>query len=245
MGPNASQPWPDAENIRRGEWLRRLRRRRFAVPAAYALGFVLAVAVYAAVSNLWAGRHDNSVISSTSHKASGDLVVSGKGVTITFPAGQGWLNVPVTPNQLARFLSSEEQSMPWLRSAISASQESSIQVTRDSAMLVYRVKAHVLIATCNVSVVAGSAPVSQLVTHIRALLGRIRGAHDRVSPQEFGGHMGVLATLQLVRPGQATIYEAMGYMQGATELAIVTVSTRSAASSLATLRQLAPVVAVS
>ncbi len=235
-----SGPWPEAEDIRRGEWARRLMGKRFAQPVAYVAGFLLAGALVSGSLHLWDARHDNAVISSTSLKRSGALVVSGKGITLTFPPGEGWLNVPVTPNQLARFVSVEEKRLPSLRPWLSQSHQSLIQLARNQAMLVYRVQAQTVIAACSVTVVAGSDPPGPLVSGIRAHLGSVATLHAHVARLDFGGRQGALMTYQITETGEATRYAALAVVSGGAETPMITVTTSSLASSLATLRQLLP-----
>jgi hypothetical protein len=236
---NDSAPWPEAENVRRGEWARRLARHRVASLVAFVAAFVLAGVLFSAAEHFWDARNDNAAIASASHRPSGDLVVSGKGVTLTFPAGQGWLNVPVTPNQLARFVKAQEKRLPWLASEVSQSQQSLIQLARTEAMLVYRVRAGTLIASCDITIVTGSEPLAQLAAVLRAHYAALPNLHARVSMLTFGGRAGVLMTYDIAE-GQTTDYEAAAYVPGGQETPIVTVTTLSPASSLATLRQLLP-----
>jgi hypothetical protein len=241
----SSGPWPEAEEIRRGDWFRRLMRRPFAQPVAYVAGFLLASAVITGAVRLWDARHDNSVVSSASHKRSGALVVSGQGVTLTFPPGAGWLNVPVTPNQMARFLNAEEKKLPWLRSQVSQYQVSLIQLARNEAMLVYRIRADAVVATCSVSVVAGSTSAGQLVLLLREHFAGIPALHAHVTALDFGGRQGALLTYQIAETGEATRYEAAAEVTGGPETPVITVTTLSPASSLATLHQLLPTLTVS
>jgi hypothetical protein len=235
-----SRPWPAAEDIRRGDWARRLLRSRFGGPLAYLLGFVLVSGLITVAVRIWDGRHDNTTISSVSRKASGALVVSGKGVTLSFPPGDGWVNVPVTPNQLARFIRTQAGHLPWFRSMLSQSGESLIQLTRNQAMLVYRVRDGTVIESCSVTVVAGTAPPGQLVAALKAHFGTVASLHARISLLDFGGRPGALMTYQVARAGQATSYEAAADVSGGPETPIVTVTTLSPASSLAGLRQILP-----
>jgi hypothetical protein len=237
---NGSAPWPEAENIRRGEWARRLVRHRFAWLVAFVAAFVLVGVLFSVTDHLWQSRNDNAAIASSSRRPSGALVVSGKGITLTFPAGQGWLNVPVTPNQLARFLKTQEKRLPWLASQLSQSQQSLIELARNEAMLVYRIKASTLIASCDVTIVTGSEPPpAQLASALRSRYSALANLHARISLLNFGGRPGVLMTYE-ISEGQTTDYEAAAYVTGGNQTPIVTVTTLSPASSLATLRQLLP-----
>jgi hypothetical protein len=220
-------------------------RKPFAQPVAYVASFLLASAMITGAVHLWDARHDNSVVSSTSHERSGALVVSGQGVTLTFPPGEGWLNVPVTPNQMARFLSAEEKKFPWLRSQLSQSQMSLIQLTRNEAMLVYRIQADVLTATCNVSVAAGTTSPGELVSLLREHLADISALHPHVTPLDFGGRQGALVTGQIAMTGEPTRYEAIAEVTGGPETPVITVTTLSPANSLATLRQVLPTLTIS
>src|SRR6516162_2048558 len=135
--PEAGIPAPDPggapEAPRRAS--RPTRNPLLRVAAAVA-GLALSWGTFQVAHNLWASRHDNTPISSSSHAPSGALTVSGHGVTLTFPAG--WVNVPTTPNEYARFLQANLGKFPHLRAALK-NQLENIQNLRNMAMLVYRV----------------------------------------------------------------------------------------------------------
>jgi hypothetical protein len=103
--------------------------------AAAVAGIALGWGTFHVAQNLWAGRHDNTPISSSSHPPSGALTVSGHGITLTFPAG--WVNVPTTPNEYARFIQANAAAFPHLRTALK-NQLGNMQNLREVAMVVDR-----------------------------------------------------------------------------------------------------------
>ena len=65
-------------------------------------------------------------------------IVTGHGVTLTFPVG--WVNVPATPDKIAHFMQANAAKFPHLRTALK-SQLENVQNLREMAMLVYRLNA--------------------------------------------------------------------------------------------------------
>src|SRR5438874_2374246 len=76
--------------------------------AAAVAGLALGWGAFQVAQNLWAARHDNTPVSSSSHAPISALTVTGHGVTLTFPAG--WVNVPATPNQFAQLRANAAKS---------------------------------------------------------------------------------------------------------------------------------------
>ena len=115
--------------------------------------------------NAWTSRHDNSPISASSLAPSGELTVSGHGVTLVFPPG--WINVPTTPNELVKFLQDQTARLPSLRAAL-RNVVGNMQAVRNTAMLVYRVNASGKITgSTNLQVVPDTTPPSQLMPHLK------------------------------------------------------------------------------
>jgi hypothetical protein len=98
-------------------------------------GIAVGQGAFQAATSLWASRHDNTPISSSSHTPSGTLTVAGHGVTLTFPTG--WVNVPTAPDKLAQFLRASAAKFRHLQAAVK-DQLANMQNLREMARTVYR-----------------------------------------------------------------------------------------------------------
>ena len=206
--------------------------------AAAVAGLALSWGTFQVAHNLWASRHDNTPISSSSHAPSGALTVSGHGVTLVFPTG--WVNVPTTPNEFARFLRANLGKFPHLRAALK-NQLENIQNLRNMAMLVYRVNARgIVTGNTNVAVVSATTPPSQLMPHLNGGVAQYGGTHQHDSLTTFGRYAAVLVTYTLpTQAGKPTKYGAQAYVHGPSSTPVITVTTLNAADTTATLRQIA------
>jgi len=216
----------------------RLRKHPLLRVAAALAGLALGWGAFQVAHNLWAGRHDNTPISSSSQAPSGALTVSGHGVTLTFPAG--WVNVPTTPGKFAQFMQANAAKFPHLRAALKGQLEN-VQNLRDMAMLVYRLNASGTVnGNTNVVVVADTTPPGQLMPHLNGLAAQFGGTHQHDSLTTFGRYAGVLVTYTLPgRAGKPAEYGAQAYLHGPANTPVITVTTRGAANATATLRQIA------
>ncbi len=139
--------------------------------AAVLVGFALGWGAFHAVQTLWAGRNDNTPISASSPAPSGALSVSGHGVTLTFP--RGWVNLPTTPDRLAKFMQASVGRQPHLGATL-RSQLGNLQDLRSMATFVFQVNASgAITGNTNVVVVAATTPGSVRVRRCRG--GRRRG----------------------------------------------------------------------
>jgi hypothetical protein len=201
-------------------------------------GLALGWGAFQVAHNLWANRHDNTPVSSSAQAPSGALVVTGHGVTLTFPAG--WVNVPTTPNQFAQFLQANAAKFPHLRAALKSQLEST-QTVRNLAMVVYRLNAYGNV-TGNTTVIVAPAttPPSQLMPHLKGLVAQFGGIHVHGSPATFGNHAAVMVTYTLPSGvGRPAEYGAQAYVHGPASTPVITVTTLNAADATATLRQIA------
>ncbi|HEY2307918.1 MAG TPA: hypothetical protein VGI05_18765 [Streptosporangiaceae bacterium] len=205
-----------------------------AAVAAVALGW----GAFQVAQNLWAGRHDNTPISSSSHAPAGALTVSGHAVTLTFPAG--WVNVPTTPNELAQFLRARTAKFPHLRAALK-NQLDNTQNLRTMAMLVYRVNASgTITGNTNVIVAPATTPPRQLMPELAGGAAQFGGTHQHDSLATFGKYAAVLVTYTLPsQAGKPAEYGAQAYVHGPASTPVITVTTLRAADAAATLRQVA------
>jgi hypothetical protein len=187
--------------------------------------------------NLWASRHDNTPISSSSPAPSGALTVSGHGVTLTFPAD--WVNVPTTPDKFAHFIQANAGKLPQLRAALK-NQLANVQNVRDMAMLVYRVSpGGAVTGNTNVQVVPATTPPGQIVPQLAGAIAQLGGTHQHDSLTTFGKYTAVLNTYTLPgRAGKPAEYGAQAYVHGPASTPVITVTTLQAADATATLRQI-------
>lgn len=201
-------------------------------------GLALGWGTFQVAQNLWASRHDNTPISSSSRAPAGSLTVTGHGVTLIFPAG--WVNVPTTPNELARFLRARAAKLPYLKAALK-SQLGNVQNLRSMAMLVYRVAASgTVTGSTNVVVAPDTTPPRQLMPHLAGAIVRLGGTNQHDSLATFGNYSGVLVTYTLPRlPGKPAEYGAQAYVHGPASTPVITVTTLRAADAAATLRLIA------
>ena len=236
--PEAGLPAPDP-GVAPGAPRQASRRRMnplLRVVAAVA-GLALGWGAFQVAQNLWAGRHDNTPISSSSRAPAGSLTVSGHGVTLTFPAG--WINVPKTPNELAQFLRVRVAKLPYLKAALK--NQVDVQNLRSMAMLVYRVSASgTVTGSTNVVVASSTAPPSQLMPQLDGAIVRLGGTNQHDSLATFGSYSGVLVTYTLPRlPGKPAEYGAQAYVHGPASTPVITVTALGAADAAATLRLIA------
>lgn len=168
------------------------------------------------------------------------LTVSAHGVTLTFPAG--WVNVPTTPNKLVQFFRARTANFPHLSAGVGVkTQLSNVQELRAMTMLVYRVNTKGMITgSTDVLVVPDTTPPSQLRPQLNGAVAQIGGTREQESLTTFGGYSAVLVTYTLPgRAGQPAQYGGQAYIHGAASTPVITVTTRSAAGAIATLRQIA------
>jgi hypothetical protein len=215
----------------------RWRRHPLLRVAAAVAGLALGWGAVQVATNLWASRHDNAPISSSSPAPSGALTVSGHGVTLTFPAG--WVNVPTTPDKLAQFMQANAAKFPHLRAALK-NQLESMQNLRAMAMLVYRFSpGGAVTGNTNVQVVPATTPPSQLMPQLDGAAARFGGTHQRDSLATFGHYAAVLVTYTLpAQAGRPAEYGAQAYVHGPASTPVITVTTLNAADAAATLRQI-------
>ena len=214
----------------------RLRRNPLVRVAAALMGAVLGWGAFHVATNLWAGWHENTPISSSSQAPSGAISVSAHGVTLTFSAG--WVNVPTTPNEFAQFMHANAAKFPRLQ-AILKNQLSNPQTLRNMAMLAYRVNANDMITgNTNVQVVPDTTPPGQLLPQLKGAVSLFGGTHEHESLTTFGKYSAVLITYTLPsQAGNPAQYGAQAYIHGAASTPIITVTTQSAADTAATLRR--------
>jgi hypothetical protein len=234
-GIAAPDPGATPEAPGRASWLRKHPLLRVAAAVA---GLALGWGAFQVATNLWASRHDSTPISSSSHAPSGATTVSGHGVTLTFPVG--WVDVPTTPDEYARFIQASAAKFPHLRAALKT-QLDNMQNIREVAMLVYRLNAiGAVTGNTNVTVAADTTPPSQLMPHLNGLAAQFGGTHQHDSLTTFGPYAAVLVTSTLPsRAGKPAEYGAQAYLYGPAGTAVITVTTLGAADSVATLRQIA------
>jgi Protein of unknown function (DUF2510) len=237
--PQADVSMPDpADSPRAPRRASRLRRNPLVRVAAALIAFVLGWGAFRVADHLWAGRHDNTPVSSSSQAPSGALTVSAHGVTLTFPAR--WVNVPTTPKEFAQFIRANTAKFPHL-SATLKTQLSNMQELRKIAMLVYRVNANGSITgNTNVLIEADTTPPSQLMPLLNGAVAQFGGTDEQESLTTFGGYSGVLVTY--IVPGQAghpAQYGAQACVHGPASTPIITVTTHGAADAIATLWQIA------
>src|SRR5215469_15163844 len=135
-GPDGLHEAPSPDGVRPAPGgFARARRNPVVRVAAALVGLALGWGLAHTAINLWDSRHDNTPVSSSLHAPSGALRVSGGGITLTFPAG--WLNVPTTPNQMAKVLRKYVAKYPHLRASLKSEFEN-MQAVRNLAMLAYR-----------------------------------------------------------------------------------------------------------
>ena len=204
--------------------------------AGVVAGLALGWGAFHIAQNLWASRHDNTPISSSSPAPSGALTVSGHSVTLTFPAG--WVNVPTTPDKFAQFIKANAAELPHLRAALK-NQLANMLNLRNFAMLVYRVSpGGAVTGNTNVQVVPATTPPRQLMPQLEGATAQFGGTHQHDSLTTFGKYAAVVVTYTLPgRAGKPAQYGAQAYVHGPASTPIVTVTTLNAADATATLRQ--------
>jgi hypothetical protein len=216
----------------------RLRRHPLLRVAAAVAGLAVGWGAFHLAQNLWASRHDNTPISSSAHAPSGALTVSGHGITLTFPAG--WVNVPTTPNEYARFIQANAARFPHLRAALKNQLDNMLNM-RDVAMVVDRLNAGgAITGNTNVVLAPGTTPPGQLLPHLKGLLARLGATHEHASLTTFGAYAAVLVTYALPhQAGKPAEYGAQAYLHGPASTPVITVTTLNAANAATTLRQIA------
>ncbi len=217
----------------------RLMRNPLLRIAAVLVGFALGWGAFHAAQDLWAGRNDNTPVSASSQALSGALSVSGHGVTLTFP--HGWVNVPTTPADLAKFMQANVGKFPHLTAALK-SQLGNLQNLRSMAMFVVRVSpGGAITGNTNVVVIAAAAPPPrQLIPQIRAGLAQLGATDEHASLATFGTHPSLLVTYTLPsHAGLPARYGAQAYIRGSTDTPVITVTTSGTANAGTTLRQIA------
>lgn len=216
----------------------RLRRHPLVRVAAAVAGLALGWGAVQAGHDLWAGRHDNTPISSSSQAPSGALRVSGHGVTLTFPTG--WVNVPTTPHELAQFLDARAAKYPHLRAAVK-NQLENMQNLRNMAMLVYRLNGKgIVTGNTNVAVVPATTPPGQLMPQLTGAVAQFGGTDQHDSLTTVGKYPAVLVTYTLpAQTGKPAEYGAQAYVHGPASTPVITVTTLTPGDATPTLRQIA------
>lgn len=212
-------------------------RSPLARAVAAAIGAAVIWGAFHAAENLWAGRHDNTPVASSSRAPSGRLTVSGHGITLAFPAG--WINVPTTPKEYAKFLRAAAARFPHLKASLK-NQLGSLQAVRNLAMVVVRVSPGGII-TGDVDVVVAPDAIAprQLLPHLKGLIAQLGGTDQRDSLTTFGNFPAALITYQLPgHAGRPVQYGAQAYVRGPASTAIITLYALKAADAAATLRQI-------
>ena len=155
--------------------------------AAAVAGLALGWGAFHIAQDLWASRHDNSPISSSSHAPTGALTVTGHGITLTFPAG--WVNVPTTPNEYAQFIQANAAKFPHLQASLK-SQLENMQNLRDLAMLVYRLNASgTVTGNTIVGVIPDTTPPGQIMQQLEGTAAQFGGTHQHESLTTIGKYM--------------------------------------------------------
>jgi len=237
--PPADIPVADPDEAQPPLWrASRARRNPLLRVAAAVTGLALGWGAFHVAQNLWASRHDNTPISSSSPAPSGALTVSGHGITLTFPAG--WINVPTTPDKYAQFLQANVAArFPQLRAALK-NQLATMQNVRNMAMLVYHVSpGGAVTGNTNVQVVPATTPPRQIMPQLEGATAQFGATHQHDSLTTFGNYAAVLVTYTLPgRAGKPAEYGAQAYVHGPASTPIITVTTLHAADATATLRQI-------
>jgi hypothetical protein len=230
LGPGAAPEEP-----RRAWWLAKSPLLRVSVAVA---GLALGWGAFQAANNLWASRHDDTPVSSSSHAPSGALTVTGHGVTLTFPAG--WVNVPTTPNKLAQFMQANAAKFPRLRAALRDQLENE-QNLRSMAMVADRLNASgTVTGSTNVIVIPATIPPGRMIPHLHGLLAQFGATDQHDSLATFGNYSAVLVTYTLpAQAGRPAEQGAQAYVHGPASTPVITVTARNAADAAATLRQIA------
>jgi hypothetical protein len=233
-GVPAPDPGDTKEAPRRAS---RLRRNPLVRIAAVVAGLALGWGAFQVAQNLWAARNDNTPISASSHAPSGALTVSGHGVTLAFPSG--WVNVPTTPNELARFMRARAAKYPHIRAALK-NQLANPQALHSMAMLVFRVNGSgAVTGSTDVVVVADTTPPRQLLPQLNGAVAQFGGTHEHEALTTFGKYPGVLVTYRLpTQAGQPAEYGVQAYVHGPASTPIITMTTTGVGAT-ATLRQIA------
>jgi hypothetical protein len=202
---------------------------------AGAVAVALAVGGYAIASNL--SNSANKPISTSVHAKSAGITVSGHGIQLAFPAG--WQNVPTSPNQLRQFINDFAAKYHHIPSQLESEADNS-QVLSTFAMLVFHFNAQ---GDATVSLTAivepGEVSQSEMIATLRTNQGptEFGATHIQYSATTFGKYPGVIVTYSL-QAGSITVYGAQSYLQGPSKVVITTVTSQSAATSKADVRQI-------
>jgi len=197
--------------------------------AVVVLAMALGWGSFYLVKSVWSGRNDKSPISTSTRAASGSLIVTSHGITISLPSG--WVNIPTTPNQLAQFVKDNSSKYPEMASLVNNQ-----QAMRTLAMLVWRFDASGN-QTASLTAVAdpetGSA--QSLRTAVAGVPGRLGGINPESKVTTFRQNKGVLMSYTLpAGAGLPTRYAVQTYVIGSASTAILTITTYSANDSLKT-----------
>lgn len=214
-------------------------RRRLRGPLigflAGAVAVALAVGGYAIASNL--SSSGNKPIATSVHPKSAGITVTGHGIELAFPAG--WQNVPTSPNQLKQFMNEFAAKFHHVPSQLQ-SEVDNPQALSTFAMLVFHFNA-LGNATENLNAIVedGVATPSEMISELRAGQGpaQFGATNIQYSATKFGAYPGVIVTYTL-SAGGITLYGAQSYLDGPGKLVITTVTSQTAATCKADLRQI-------
>jgi hypothetical protein len=165
------------------------------------------------------------------------LRVSGHGVTLTFPPG--WVNVPTTPDEFAKFLRSRAARFPQLRRALK-NQAEIMATGRRLAILAYRIDHRgAVTASTNVLILPAAIPPRRLLPHLAGVASRFGGTHQHDSLTTFGTFAAVLVTYTVpAQAGRPAEYGAQAYIHGPSTTPLISVTTVQAGDAAAILRQI-------
>jgi hypothetical protein len=190
---------------------------------------------YAIASNL--SNSGNKPISTSVHPKSAGITVSGHGIQLTFPAG--WQNVPTSPNQLRQFINEFAAKYHHIPPQLESEANNS-EILSTFAMLVFHFDAQGN-ATVSLDAIVepGEVSPSQMLETLRSSQGPAQFGATQIqySATKFGKYAGVIVTYSL-RAGSITVYGAQSYLQGPSKVVITTVTSQSAATSKADVRQI-------
>ncbi len=195
----------------------------------------LAVGGYEIASNV--SNSGNKPIPTSVRAKSSGITVTGHGIQLTFPAG--WENVPTSRNQLRQFIKDFTAKYRHIPSQLENDVTNS-QFLSSIAMLVFRFDAQGN-ATENLAAVVEpeAVPPSTMIAGLKSGEGPAQlGARDvQYSTTNFGRYPGVIVTYSLQSEG-LIYYGAESWLDGPAESVITEVTSESAATSEADLRQI-------
>jgi len=197
---------------------------------------VLGLGGYLIAHSLSSSRN-NTPVATSSKGRSGGITVTGRGITMTFPAG--WVNVPTSPNQFRQFIKDFEAAHGHLPAAMQAVANDP-QSVAGFAMLVFRPTGS---GSFQENLNAEIGPLGPSPTEMMAQLESGQGPsqfgatalHYRVT--RFGQYQGVLVTYTL-RASGITAYGAQSYLDGPANTVVTTVTSSAAATSEADLTRI-------